>query len=144
MEAHALTPTEWRSFVTMDCVYGKIKIEDRKFSIYVIKGLAVGDKRIAGLFACKNHLEANDSVFGGCEFIFEDYSKIKIKITPYVKDQNADPLWFDQKTIEYLGSYKGEVNNYGMEGTLNSGSFCPAWIDIECDAKYAELRVLVQ
>ena len=144
MKTHTLTLAEWNSFVTMECSYGELKIEQETFLVNINGGLIVLDKKIEEFFNKENAKFRYDIgyMFGNCQLVFKDYLEIKIQVSPYIEDQNGKAVWFDTKTMKYTGIYKGETNNYGMEGGLNYPSYCPAWIDIECDARCVELHIL--
>jgi hypothetical protein len=132
------SPDEWRKYMTTDCVYGELKIQPDVFSVRVESGLCIFDEDISSFFSEKDSF----GFVGNCVFVFVNYSAIKIDMAPYILDQNGNADWFEGKIKKYVGDYKGKTVNYGLEGTLNFPSYCPAWIDIECDAERLELHIL--
>ena len=124
------------SFLTLNCVYGDVGISPEKLSTHVIRGLAIFDEKIREIFPNKNASE-----FGDCDFIFINPRRLVIQVVPYIVMPDGSPSWFEKKVQEYSWEKVGEVSGYGIEGTLNSSSYCPAFVDIECDAEFCELHV---
>ena len=124
------------SFLTLNCVYGEVKISSEEISIRVIRGLAIFDEKIREIFPDKSASE-----FGDCDLVFKNPRRLVIQVVPYIAMPDGSPNWFEKKVQDYSWEKTGDFVVYGVEGTLNFPSYCPAFVDIECDAEFCELHV---